>query len=118
MQHNWTKSTLGHGNLMCRRCFATDLECMALGDIDHCNVLPPAPTNDNGRQWTQEEIDDDLDRDNDGDEDDWLELECGLMRDGQCAMAGTEHCDFTCPNRDSAGSTAWNKKHKRRTRDA
>lgn len=54
---------------------------------------------------------DDID---DGDEFDWLEQECGLADDGQCAMAGTEHCDFTCPYRDSedfAGSEAWNKKH-------
>ena len=50
------------------------------------------------------EDDDDLD----GDED------CGLMDDGQCALAGTEWCDFECPNRDSelfAGSAAWNAKH-------
>lgn len=53
--------------------------------------------------------------DDDGDEDDWLEQECGLGPDGQCSMAGTEHCDFVCPNRDSedfAGSKAWNEKHK------
>jgi hypothetical protein len=46
----------------------------------------------------------------------WLEMECGLMHDGQCSMAGSEHCDFTCPRRDSedfAGSAAWIKKHKR-----
>lgn len=45
---------------------------------------------------------------------DWLEQECGLMADGQCGMAGTEHCDFSCPYRDSedfAGSAAWDKKH-------
>lgn len=49
----------------------------------------------------------------DGEEDE-LEDDCGLGRDGQCSMAGTEHCDFECPNRDSelfCGSTAWNKKH-------
>lgn len=56
----------------------------------------------------------DLDNEYEDDEDGWLEDECGLMADGQCAMAGTEHCDFTCPNRDSedfCGSAAWNKKH-------
>ena len=39
--------------------------------------------------------------------------ECGLGDDGQCALAGTEHCDFCCPYRDSdlfAGSAAWNRK--------
>ena len=39
---------------------------------------------------------------------------CGLMEDGQCVMAGTEHCDFECPNRDSdlfCGSAAWLAKH-------
>lgn len=48
-------------------------------------------------------------------EDEWDELdECGLMHDGQCTQAGTEHCDFVCPMRDSeffAGSKAWRKKH-------
>lgn len=42
------------------------------------------------------------------------EDDCGLAHDGQCGMAGTEHCDFECPNRDSelfCGSTAWRKKH-------
>ena len=31
MQHDWIPSTLGHGNLMCRRCRATDLEAAAIG---------------------------------------------------------------------------------------
>lgn len=62
---------------------------------------------------TTEVPDDDNEYDDDGD-DDWLDLECGLMHDGQCSMAGTEHCDFECPNRhseDFCGSVAWNKKH-------
>lgn len=59
--------------------------------------------------------------DDDGDLDDLdlLEQECGLRGDGQCGMAGTEHCDFICPLRDSvdfAGSAAWNKKHAKRGR--
>jgi hypothetical protein len=40
--------------------------------------------------------------------------ECGLGADGQCSMAGSEHCDFVCPMRDSeefCGSAAWKKKH-------
>lgn len=45
-----------------------------------------------------------------------LEQECGLRHDGQCGLAGTEHCDFVCPWRNSedfAGSSAWIAKHKR-----
>lgn len=47
------------------------------------------------------------------------EADCGLMDDGQCMLAGTEWCDFECPNRDSelfAGSEAWRKKHERKAR--
>lgn len=73
------------------------------------------------RAAMQEQIDDHLYEDDDEaeDEDFWLEQECGLMHDGQCAMAGAEHCDFTCPWRDSedfAGSAAWIKKHGGRLR--
>ncbi len=56
---------------------------------------------------------DDFD-DDDDDENDW-EAECGLALDGQCSQAGTEHCDFCCPNRTSelfSGSAAWYEKHK------
>jgi hypothetical protein len=61
--------------------------------------------------------DDDLydDDDNGIEHEDDLEDECGLMDDGQCQLAGTEHCDFTCPMRDSeffCGSKAWLEKHK------
>lgn len=44
------------------------------------------------------------------------DFDCGLMRDGQCTKAGSEECDFSCPNRDSelfAGSAAWVKKHQK-----
>ncbi len=50
----------------------------------------------------------------DWDEEDGDDEECGLMDDGQCLLAGSEHCDFCCPNRDSAdfcGSAAWLRKH-------
>jgi hypothetical protein len=43
------------------------------------------------------------------------EAECGLGRNGQCSLAGTEHCDFVCPFRDSedfAGSAAWHAKRR------
>lgn len=46
--HEWVPSTLGHGNQMCRRCWTTDLEAMALGDMDYCAEAskPPKPAND------------------------------------------------------------------------
>jgi len=28
-------------------------------------------------------------------------FDCGWMREGGCSLAGTEECDFECPNRDS-----------------
>lgn len=28
-------------------------------------------------------------------------LDCGLTDEGLCMLAGTEHCDFDCPYRDS-----------------
>jgi hypothetical protein len=71
-------------------------ECVR-GDADHCPGL-----DEEDEQGDDEEF--------------WLEQMCGLMADGQCAMAGTEHCDFSCFHRDSedfAGSAAWNKKHAR-----
>jgi hypothetical protein len=67
------------------------------------------------REWTQDEIDEDNEYE---DDEDGLDDECGLMGDGQCTMAGTEHCDFSCPNRDSedfCGSAAWRKKHAARS---
>jgi hypothetical protein len=47
--------------------------------------------------------------------------ECGLMHDGQCSQAGTEHCDFSCPMRDSAqfvGSKAWREKRRKKSKQA
>lgn len=58
------------------------------------------------------EDDDYFDMLNDEPDDTDLDEDCGLMPDGQCLNAGTEHCDFSCPNRDSedfAGSKAWMK---------
>ena len=46
------------------------------------------------------------------------EMNCGLGPDGQCGNAGSEYCDFECPNRDSeffAGSAAWRKKHAKKS---
>lgn len=66
----------------------------------------------------QDQIDDHLfdgdDTDDLEDEHDAWEQDCGLMADGQCLQAGTEHCDFCCPNRNSVlfvGSAAWRAKH-------
>ncbi len=65
--------------------------------------------------------DDHLDEIDDGDPDDEDDFfECGLRRDGQCGMAGSEYCDFTCPNRESelfCGSAAWRKKHERKGKE-
>jgi hypothetical protein len=46
-----------------------------------------------------------------GDEDDF---DCGLASNGQCAMAGSEDCDWDCPHSHGprfAGSRAWLKEH-------
>lgn len=73
-----------------------------------------------GRGWSQDAIDaayllgcgvDEFD-----DDSDCRDFDCGLRRDGQCSQAGTEHCDFECPNRNSdlfVGSVAWRQKHGR-----
>lgn len=71
------------------------------------------------RPLTQDEIDDEMlayddEIDEGGSEFDDLLDECALGPDGQCGHAGSEHCDFVCPMRDSehfAGSAAWRKKH-------
>lgn len=68
-----------------------------------------------------DQIDDHLFYCDDGDglddEHDAWEQECGLGRDGQCSLAGSEHCDFCCPNRNSdlfVGSAAWRAKHEKK----
>ena len=72
------------------------------------------------RMWSQDEIDDDIaNGDDEDDEMESLAQACGLYTNGQCSMAGTEHCDFECPWRDSedfAGSGAWLKKHNKEAR--
>ena len=42
MRHKWVKSTLGHGETMCTRCWTTNREAAALGILDHCDVPEPA----------------------------------------------------------------------------
>lgn len=57
------------------------------------------------REWTQEEIDEDMFRWED--EEDGIEAgeECGRWINsrltGSCTLAGTEQCDFECPYRSS-----------------
>lgn len=104
MQHDWVPSTLGHGNKMCRRCWATDLEAAALGQLNDCPAPSPAPkpANQNEREWTQDEIDADMFTDDDGPE---PGEECGRWADGRlmhsCSKAGSEECDFECPHRST-----------------
>ena len=40
MQHDFVKSTLGHGETMCRHCKGTNRELAALGEMDHCTEAP------------------------------------------------------------------------------
>lgn len=71
----------------------------------HCPALRPVPDDDDANDAL------------DGEEADDFEDECGLMRNGQCSQAGTEHCDFECPNRESelfCGSAAWHRKWDRK----
>ncbi len=42
MQHDWIKSTLGHGETMCSRCFVTNREAAVLGISNDCDT-PPKP---------------------------------------------------------------------------
>lgn len=67
------------------------------------------------------QFDDDFyaDDDRDSDEEDGDDFDCHLMPDGQCLAAGSEYCDWECPNRNSelfVGSRAWCAKHRRKYR--
>lgn len=55
MPHNWIPSTLGHGDVMCSRCFVTNLEAAALGIMNACDVPAPAPAaaNEKSRSTTK-----------------------------------------------------------------
>jgi hypothetical protein len=44
MQHDWVKSTLGHGEAMCSRCKITNREAAVLGLLNICDVPPASPT--------------------------------------------------------------------------
>lgn len=108
MQHDWVKSTLGHGEQMCSRCFVTNREAAALGMLDHCDPPPPKAANENKQkveqptqqEWTQDEIDEQMFLDEEDDGDDAYEA-CGRWNNGhltqQCRLAGSEWCDWDCP---------------------
>lgn len=49
------------------------------------------------REWTQDEIDEQMFDDEDDDGFDPAD-ECGRTSDGQCMLAGTEWCDWECPH--------------------
>ena len=42
MTHNWIASRLGHGEMQCTHCLATNREIAVIGDLNHC---PDAPVN-------------------------------------------------------------------------
>ena len=42
MTHNWIVSRLGHGEMQCTHCLATNREIAVIGDLNHC---PDAPVN-------------------------------------------------------------------------
>jgi hypothetical protein len=103
LPHNWIKSTLGHGDTMCSRCFMTNREAAALGVSDSCDVLPPTPKSANDNRVTQEFIDQQtiVDDDESNDEESDGEEDCGRWSNGllsaQCRKAGSEECDWECP---------------------
>lgn len=41
-QHTWIKSTLGHGESMCSKCFITNREAAVLGKMNTCSASNPA----------------------------------------------------------------------------
>lgn len=84
MQHDWIKSTLGHGETMCLRCFVTNREAAAIGMVE-CDVPTPTPiaANENAVQ-------------DDGRGDDDLPFICPVT--GQpCTTEQDEFCeDYGC----------------------
>lgn len=47
-------------------------------------------------------------------EDGEIPHDCGLLLNGQCLLAGSEECDWDCPNSHGpfyAGSECWHKRH-------
>lgn len=42
-QHNWIRSTLGHGETMCSKCHVTNREAAVIGTLNECEVPDAAP---------------------------------------------------------------------------
>lgn len=92
MQHDWVKSTLGHGNTMCRRCCVTDLEAAAIG-MTECDAPAPKAANQNAPADLIEDEDDSA-----GDCEEEALMNCGKYPGSNgCSLAGTEWCDWSCP---------------------
>ena len=51
-QHEWQKSTLGHGETMCKHCFITNREAAVLECLNECDAAP-----DVERDFADQEID-------------------------------------------------------------
>lgn len=93
MQHDWVKSTLGHGETMCSRCFITNREAAVLGRSNDCDVPPPAPAAAVNDNVDHDPCDDDDECPNCGGE--GFTFDCF---DGCCADAhvGCDDCTRTC----------------------
>lgn len=48
--HDWIPSMLGHGNTMCRRCYMTDMEAIALRCQYVCDVSPISANDNNSKR--------------------------------------------------------------------
>src|ERR1700754_2649709 len=101
MQHDWIKSTLGHGEAMCSRCFVTNREAAAIGMVE-CDVPPPAPKSCNDNVVVLpvvrvERFEDD-ERDDLEEDGPYPEEDCGRWDNGrlmkQCRKVGSEECDW------------------------
>lgn len=66
------------------------------------------PRSDEGEGKSGVEYDD-FDGQPDAHEDDEWPFDCGIGRDGQCSMAGSEDCDFECPLKTSMRSRVLSK---------
>lgn len=49
------------------------------------------------RTCTGQCVSDSDDADDYDPDEEFLDFECGMMRDGQCTKAGSEECDWDCP---------------------
>jgi len=87
MQHDWIKSTLGHGNTMCRRCFITNMEAAVLNLSNTCDVPPPSPKEGNDNVVTLPVVR--VERNEDDDHDD-LPFICPVT----CQPCTTEQDEF------------------------